>query len=40
MRLVRAADVWLKHKAAVEAHLFSQIQDLFSLETTVTQYHL
>jgi transposase len=40
MRFYRAADVLLKQKATIEAHLFSQVQDLFSLETTVTLYDL
>jgi transposase len=40
MRLYRAADVLLKHKAAIEAQLFQQIQDLFQLEATVTWYDL
>jgi transposase len=40
MRLYRAADVLLKHQAAIEAHLFNQVQDLFRLEATVTLYDL
>jgi transposase len=40
MRFYRAADVLLKQKVAIEAPLFSQVQDLFSLETTVTLYDL
>jgi transposase len=40
MRLYRAADVLFKHKAAIEAHLFNQVQDLFSLEATVSLYDL
>ncbi len=40
MRLYRAADVLIKHQAAIEAHLFNRVKDLFSLETTVTLYDL
>jgi transposase len=40
MRLYRATDVLLKHKTAIETHLFNQIQDLFQLEATVTLYDL
>ncbi|MGH8550379.1 MAG: IS1634 family transposase [Methylococcales bacterium] len=39
MRLVRAADVLIKLKAAIEACLFNRVKDLFSLETTVTLYN-
>jgi len=40
MRLYRASDVLMHHRAAIEEHLFSSIQTLFSLEETVTLYDL
>lgn len=40
MRLYRAADVLMKHQAAIEAHLFDRVRDLFGLEATVTLYDL
>ena len=40
MRLYRAADVLMKHQAAVEAHLFTRVRDLFELDATVTLYDL
>lgn len=40
MRLYRASDLVMRHRAAIEAHLFSSIQTLFSLEETVTLYDL
>ena len=40
MRLYRASDVLMRHRAAIEAHLFSSIKTLFSLEETVTLYDL
>jgi transposase len=40
MRLYRAADVLMHHRAAIEDHLFSGVQTLFSLEETVTLYDL
>lgn len=40
MRLYRAADVLVKHQAAIEAHLFARVRDLFALETTITLYDL
>ena len=40
MRLYRASDVLMRHRAAIEAHLFSSIETLFSLEETVTLYDL
>ena len=40
MSLYRASDLLVKHRAAIEAKLFSQINDLFSLPTTVTLYDL
>jgi len=40
MRLYRASDVLMKHRAAIESHLFSAAQSLFALEETVTLYDL
>ena len=40
MRLYRASDVLMTHRAAIEEQLFSSIQTLFSLEETVTLYDL
>jgi transposase len=40
MGLYRASDLLMRHRAAIEAHLFSSIQTLFSLEETVTLYDL
>ncbi len=40
MRLYRASDVLMHHRAAIEEHLFSGVQTLFSLEETVTLYDL
>jgi hypothetical protein len=40
MRLYRASDVLMHHRAAIEEHLFSSLQTLFSLEDTVTLYDL
>ena len=40
MRLYRAADVLMKHQAAIEAHLFKRVRDLFELDATVTLYDL
>ncbi len=40
MRLYRAADVLMKHQAAIEDHLFGRVRDLFGLEATVTLYDL
>ena len=40
MRLYRAADVLLEHRAALEEHVFGTVQTLFSLEETVTLYDL
>lgn len=40
MSLYRASDVLVKHREAIEAHLFGRICDLFSLEQTVTLYDL
>jgi transposase len=40
MRLYRASDQLVQHRQAIEDHLFSRIQSLFALETTVTLYDL
>ena len=40
MSLYRASDCLMRHRAAIEEHLFSSIQTLFSLEETVTLYDL
>ena len=40
MTLYRASDLMMRHRAAIEAHLFGAIQTLFSLEETVTLYDL
>jgi transposase len=40
MRLYRASDLRMRHRAALEEQLFSSIQTLFSLEETVTLYDL
>ena len=40
MRLYRAADVLLKHQAAIESRVFQRVQDLFELDATVTLYDL
>ena len=40
MRLYRASDALLARRAAIEAHLFAQATDLFSLPRTVTLYDL
>ena len=40
MRLYRASDLLMHHRAAIETSLFSSIQTLFSLEETVTLYDL
>ena len=40
MRLYRASDLLMKHRAAIEEHLFSSIETLFNLEETVTLYDL
>lgn len=39
-RLYQASDVLMKHRAAIENHLFSAAQHLFSLDETVTLYDL
>ncbi len=40
MRLYRASDRLLRHRAALEEHLFSAVHTLFALATTVTLYDL
>ena len=40
MRLYRASDLLMRHRAAIEESLFSTIQTLFSLDETVTLYDL
>jgi transposase len=40
MRLYRVSDQLLAHRAALEAHLYHQERDLFSLTETVTLYDL
>ena len=40
MQLYRASDVLLKHRKAIEDHLFAQALDLFGLVPTVTLYDL
>lgn len=39
-RLYQASDVLMKYRAAIEDHLFSSAQTLFSLDETVTLYDL
>jgi transposase len=40
MRLYRSADVLMRHKDAIEEGVYGRLQELFSLETTVTLYDL
>jgi hypothetical protein len=40
MRLCRASDLLMRHRAEIEAHVFSAMQTLFSLEETITLYDL
>ena len=40
MSLYRASDLLVKHRQSIEAALFSRINDLFSLPTTVTLFDL
>ena len=40
MRLYRASDLLVRHRDKLETMLFSRIQDLFALPTTVTLYDL
>ena len=39
-RMYRASDTLLKHRAAIEDHLFASLRSLFALEETVTLYDL
>lgn len=40
MALYRGSDVLMKHRAYIEAHVFGTVQQLFSLEQTVTLFDL
>ena len=40
MRLYRASDALMKHRAAIEEHVFGAVTSLFCLEETVTLYDL
>ena len=40
MSLYRASDTLMRHRSALEEHLFGTIQMLFGLEETVTLYDL
>lgn len=40
MRLYRASDALVKHRAAIEDHLFARLRTLFALPETVTLYDL
>jgi transposase len=40
MRLYRASDALVKHRADIEDHLFARLRTLFALEETVTLYDL
>ena len=40
MRLYRASDALVKHRAGIEDHLFARLRTLFALEETVTLYDL
>jgi hypothetical protein len=40
MRLYRASYLLMRHRAEIEAHVFSAMQTLFSLEETITLYDL
>ena len=40
MQLYRASDALIKHREAIEAHLFDRAMDLFDLAPTVTLYDL
>lgn len=39
-RLYHASDMLIKHRAAIEDHIFSTVQNMFSLDETVTLYDL
>ena len=40
MRLYRASDLLLRHRASIEAFIFERVRGLFGLECTVTLYDL
>ncbi len=40
MQLYRASDALMAHRDAIECHVFQQVTELFSLETTITLYDL
>ena len=40
MRLYRASDLLMKHRDAIETHVFAAVTDLFALQETVTLYDL
>ncbi len=40
MRLYRASDLLVKHRALIEDHLFARVRTLFALQDTVTLYDL
>jgi len=40
MRLYRASDLLMRHREAIEEHVFSAVQTLFQLEQTVTLFDL
>ncbi|MDZ4176505.1 MAG: IS1634 family transposase [Hydrogenophaga sp.] len=40
MRLYRASDLLMRHRTELEAHMFSAVQTLFSLDETATLYDL
>ena len=40
MRLYRASDALVKHRAMIEAQLFERVRDLFGLEETITLFDL
>jgi hypothetical protein len=40
MQLYRASDALMAHRATIEQHLFREVTNLFSLDTTITLYDL
>ncbi|EAR23414.1 IS1634 family transposase [Nitrococcus mobilis] len=40
MQLYRTSDILLRHRAALEGHLFARVSDLFALAPTITLYDL
>ncbi len=40
MQLYRASDALMAHRDAIERHVFQQVTELFSLDTTITLYDL